>query len=170
MNNEELFEQGVGQWYVLHTRSRHEKSLAEDLRARRIRYFLPLITKARRWGKRKATVQESLFPGYLFLRGSDEDAYTADRTRWVAQIIAVADQKRLDWELRNIARALGEKAPLDPYPYLKKGIRVEVTSGPLRGLQGLIESRTSFDKLILAVDMLGQGVTVELQGASVEPL
>ena len=170
MNRDALFEDGTGFWYVLHTRSRHEKSLAEDLSARGIRHFLPLVTKVRRWGKRKATVEEPLFPGYLFLRGSQEDAFTADRTRWVAQIIPVADQQRLEWELRNIARALDEKTPLDPYPYLKKGIRVEVTSGPLRGLQGLIESRTNVDKLILAIDMLGQGVTVELAGASVEPL
>lgn len=170
MNSDALFEAGEGDWYVLHTRSRHEKSLAEDLSARKIRHFLPLVTKMRRWGKRKASVEEPLFPGYLFLRGSREEAFTADRTRWVAQIIPVADQQRLHWELRNIARALEQNAPLDPYPYLRKGIRVEVTSGPLRGLQGLVESRSSFDKLILAVDMLGQGVTVELAGASVEPL
>ena len=161
---------GEGKWYVLHTRSRQEKALAADLKARGIAYFLPLAPKIRYWGTRKATVQEPLFPGYLFLRGEPEDAYHADRTKRVAQIIAVSDQQRLLWELNNLARALGANAPLDPYPYLKKGVRVEVTSGPLRGVQGLVESRTSIERLILAVDMLGQAVSVELHGAMVDPL
>ena len=170
MMNDGLFEEGPGLWFVLHTRSRQEKSLAEDLAGRGIRHFLPLVTKLRRWGNRKASVDEPLFPGYVFLRGSRDEAFAADRTRRVAHIIPVADQQRLVWELRNLAQAIEQKTPLDPYPYLKRGIRVEVTSGPLRGLQGLIEARIGFDKLILAVDMLGQGVTVELLGASVEPL
>jgi len=167
---DELSEDGPGAWFVLHTRSRQEKALAEDLTARGISYFLPLVNKVRYWGKRKAMVDEPLFPGYLFLRGELEDAYTADRTRRVARIIAVSDQKRLLWELQNLSRALRNQAPLDPYPYLRKGVRVEVKSGPLRGLQGLVESRTSIERLILAVDMLGQAVSVELHGAMVDPL
>lgn len=159
-----------GEWFVLHTRSRQEKALADDLSLRNIAHFLPLVTKTRVWRKRKIQVEEPLFPGYVFLRGSLDVAYQADRTKRVAQIISVSDQARIHWELQNLAVALKHKAMLDPYPYLKKGVRVEVSSGALRGLQGLVEERTSVDKLILAVDMLGRAVSLELHGAMVEPL
>jgi transcription antitermination factor NusG len=159
-----------GSWFVLSTRSRQEKALAADLTENGIAHFLPLVTKIRFWGNRKAKVQEALFPGYLFLRGSNEETYFADRTGRVAQIIPVADQKELTWELQNLAKALDSDTPLDPYPYLKKGVRVEVTSGPLRGLQGIVESRGSSEQLILAVDMLGRAVSLELHGALVEPI
>lgn len=154
----------------MHTRTNQEKPLARDLAARGIHHFLPLVPSVRYRGKKKVKTDWPLFPGYLFLRGTTEDAYAADRGGRVANIIAVADQKRLVWELTNLARAIEHGVPLDPYPYLKKGIGVEITSGPLRGLQGLVESRASNDRLILAVDMLGQGVCVELHGAAVEPL
>ena len=157
-------------WFVLHTRSRQEKALADELLTRHIDHFLPCVVRTRYWGKRKALVDEPLFPGYVFLRGTTEQAYVADRTRRVARIIPVADQQQLAWELRNLALALDNRVPLDPYPYLKTGMRVEVISGPFRGLQGLIESRTGGRKLILAVDMLGQAVSVELEGAAVEPV
>jgi transcriptional antiterminator NusG len=159
-----------GDWFVLHTKSRQEKALADDLANRGVPHFLPLVTKLRIWRKRKIPVEEPLFPGYVFLKGTTDEAYQADRTKRVAHIIPVADQKRLHWELQNLAVALSHKTTLDPYPYLKKGVRVEVTSGPLRGLQGFVEARTSIDKLILAIDMLGRAVSVELHGAQVDTL
>jgi transcription termination/antitermination protein NusG len=157
--------EGPGTWFVLHTKSRQEKAMAGDLAARKVAHFLPLVTKIRTSGSRKIKVQEPLFPGYLFLRGSQDDVYNADRTTRVAHIITVPNQQRLIWELRNLAMALQNKTPLDPYPYLKEGVRVEVTSGPLRGLQGIIETRSSIDRLILSVEILGRAVSVELHGA-----
>jgi transcription termination/antitermination protein NusG len=157
-----------GDWYVLRTRARQEKILASDLRARNVGYFLPLLRVERVYGNRRIEVEIPMFAGYLFLRGTVDDAYFADRTGRVAQIITVADQRRLDWELTNLAQVLGVETKLDPYPYLKKGVRVEVRSGPLRGLQGLVEDRARRHRLILQVDALGQAVSVELDAAVVD--
>jgi transcription antitermination factor NusG len=158
------------QWYVLHTRSRHEKALATDLQAMGVPCYLPTVDQVRFYGKRKAQVEMPLFPGYVFLFGERDQAFSADRTGRLAGIIDVADQQRLTWELRNIYLALDQQVPLDPYPYLRAGVRAEVRSGPLRGLQGIIESRTHTHRLILQVDMLGRAVSLELDGAVLEPL
>lgn len=160
----------VGEWFVLHTKSRQEKVVAADLAAMGIAHYLPLLTQVRFYGKRKATIEAPLFPGYVFLRGSADQAYAADRTKRIAQIIRVATQQQLDWELKNLHLALTRQAPLVPYPYLQKGIRVEVRSGPFRGLQGIIEDRLANQRLILQVDMLGQAVSLEMDGALLEPL
>src|SRR5437868_7140936 len=96
-----------GNWFVLRTRSRQEKILAGALRSRRIACFLPLMRAARIYCGRRFVVELPLFPCYLFLRGQLEDAYVAERTDRVAQIIQVTDQKRLDDELFNLARVLG---------------------------------------------------------------
>lgn len=157
-----------GRWHLLHTKSRQEKLLSDELHRIGIGHFLPLVTHPRVYGNRKIRVELPLFPGYLFLRGSLEDAYTAGRTHRVAQIIEVADQTRLDWELCNLGMALRNRAALDPYPYLKKGLRVEVRSGPLRGLQGLIEDRLTSGRLVLQVEMLGRAVSLEVHGAQLD--
>lgn len=155
----------VGLWHVLRTRSRQEKVLAGDLAALGIPHFLPLVRVARQYGSQRVNVEIPLFPGYLFLRGSVDDTYAADRTRRVAQIIPVRDQDHLDWELRNLAAVLSTQAPLDPYPHLQVGVRVEVRTGPMRGVQGLILDRNHRDRLILQVDMLGQAVSLEVDAA-----
>jgi transcriptional antiterminator RfaH len=161
----EWSETELGSWFVLRTRSRQEKVIARDLNARGVFNYLPLITCTRFYGGRKARVQVPLFPGYVFLRGSLDDAYTADRTNRVAQILHVRDQQRLDWELRNIHIALDSEASLDPFPFLRAGVRVEVREGPFRGLQGIIEDRGRRDRLILQVETLGQAVSIEIDGS-----
>lgn len=157
-------------WFVLHTRSRQEKAVASHLRARGISHFLPLITHVRWYGGRKTQVELPLFAGYVFLSGTLEQAYEAEASRRLARVIHVPDQEHLDNELRNIRLALEHHVPLDPYPYLRTGIRAEVRSGPFRGLRGVIESRTRTNRLILQVDMLGRAVSLELDGAVLEPL
>ena len=157
-----------GDWFVLRTRSRQEKILAGDLHSNRIDYFLPLLRTERMYCNRRISVEMPMFPGYLFLRGTVDDAYWADRTRRVAQIIPVPDQARLDRELTALATALASNATLDPYPYLQKGVCVTVRSGPLRGLQGLIEDRTRRHRIILQIEALGQAVSLEVDAANVE--
>ena len=160
----------VGDWFVLHTRSRQEKILAADLEAMRVGYFLPLVPQVRYYGKRKVMVSLPMFPGYLFVRGSKDEAYVADRTKRVAQIISVTNQVLLDVELRNIHLAVSQQAPLDPYPYLVKGQWVEVRSGPFRGLQGVVEDRLNPTRLLLQVEMLCRSMSLEIDASLLDPI
>jgi transcriptional antiterminator NusG len=158
------------EWFVLHVKSRHEKALAEELAFTGIDYYLPLVGQARYYGKRKAFVQMPLFPGYLFLRGTIEDAYRANSGKRVARILKVCDQQQLDGELENLHTALSQRIRLDPYPFLRAGIRVEVRAGPLRGLRGWVQDRTRRNRLILQVEMLGKAASLEIDGALLDPL
>ena len=157
-------------WHVLHTLARQEKALAGDLAARGIEHYLPLQNSVRYYGRRKLTSQLPVFPSYLFLRGTLEQAYLADRTKRVARIIAVPDQERLESELAQIRRALEAGMTLTPYDKLTKGTMVEVTSGPLRGMIGEVEDQVRPDRLILRVKTLGQAVSLNIEAALLERL
>jgi transcription antitermination factor NusG len=157
-----------GTWFVLRTRSRQEKILASDLRAKRIGCFLPMKRVQRTYCGRHYQVEMPMFPCYLFLRGEFDDAYWADRTGRVAQIIPVTDQRRLDRELSNLALAMSASVKLDPFPYLKKGMLVEIRSGSMKGIQGLVEDRNRKDRVILQIEALGRAVSLEVDAAIVE--
>ena len=134
-----------------------------------IAFYLPLVRRVRYYGTRKAVVEEPLFPGYVFLLGSLDQAYAADRTKRVAGIIRVNDQRRLDWELQNLQAVLASPVALDPYPFLKKGARVQVREGPLQGLQGIVDDRSN-NRLVLQVETLGQAVSLEIDAGLLDPL
>lgn len=152
-------------WHVLHTKSRQEKILSNALTEMGIDHFLPLVRQARFYGRHKLFVEVPLFPSYLFLRGSIDDVYRADRTKRVARIVPVVNQRQIDWELGNIRLALERSASFDIYSYLTKGVRVEVRAGPLRGVQGIVSERIGMNRLILQVEMLGRALSVEIDAS-----
>ncbi|MGC9258453.1 MAG: transcription termination/antitermination protein NusG [Phycisphaerae bacterium] len=149
-------------WFVLHTKSRQEKVVADFYRQHNVEHLLPLVSKTTYYGKRKIKSELPLFPGYVFIRGSAQDAYAADRTNRLVRIIPVFDQARIEEELRSLMRALRTDQPFDRHPQLVAGVRVEVKSGPLQGVRGVVESRLKCDRLILQVDILGQAISVEV--------
>ncbi len=160
----------ASRWYVVQTKSRQEKALALDLEKRRIHFFLPLVNAVRYYGKRKFRVQIPLFPGYMFLRGTVEQTYACDRTDRVARVIKVEDQARLDEELRQIRTALARDAPLQPCPAMRGGTPVEVTSGPFRGIRGIVDHSVRRDRLILQVDLIGRAALLEIDRSLLRPM
>ena len=157
-------------WSVLHTKSRQEKALASTLDSMGVKYFLPLTRQARYYGRRKLYVEVPVFPSYLFLWSTMEQAYLADQTKRVVQIIRVENQKKLEWEIDNIRLALCKDACLVPHPFLKRGTRVEVRSGPLRGLQGVVDRQKAKNLLVLQVESFGRAVSLEIDASLLEVL
>ena len=157
-------------WHVLHTRSRQEKALAATIEGMGIACYLPLRAHVRRRAGRKFESMVPLFPSYVFLWGTRDEAFSADRTRRVAGVIRVPDPAHLEWELSNLHLALTAEAPLDPYDALQAGVRARVVAGPFAGVEGLVASRTSRDRLVLQIRMLGTATRLDLDAALVEPL
>lgn len=159
-----------GDWFVLRTKPRQEKCLADSLTAMGVGHYLPLVRQVRYYGRRRVLTETPLFPGYLFLRGSLDQAYEADRTARVVQIIRVADQKRICWELKNLYLASSANAQFQPFAFLKEGTRVEVRAGPFRGLQGIITGSAGCNRLVLQIATLGQAVSLEIDGSLLDPI
>ncbi len=161
---------GSDRWFVVHTHSRQEKALAETLEARGVRLFLPLVRGVRYYGHRRRVTDRPLFPSYVFLWGTLEATYLAVSTKRVARVLPVSEQDRLDRELYSIRLALIGEAPLDPYPFLAVGRRARVVSGPLRGVEGIIQGRPTETRLVLCVHTLGQAVATEIDASLLEPI
>ena len=154
-------EPGV-EWRVVHTKSRQEKALAEFLDSRQIGCFLPLVRMVKYYGRRKCAVSTPLFQGYLFLRGSIEDAYLAERTDRVVRVLPVSDQAALESDIQSLRVALDRGAPLRGAAWVADGDWVEVASGPFKGVRGIVERGTREDRLVLRVRMLGRAADLEI--------
>ena len=55
-------------WYVVYTRPRWEKRVAQDLEGAEIEYYCPMTRIEKQWSDRKKKVTEPLFKGYVFIR------------------------------------------------------------------------------------------------------
>jgi len=157
-------------WWVVHTRSRQEKAVAGGLAARGVEHFLPTVRREKRYGHRRRVVEHPLFSCYLFMRGDARARVAAYETQRIASVIAVKDQRRFEHEMAQIRLALEGGAELDPYPYLDVGRPVRVRSGPMRGVEGIVERRQSVHRLVLRVHVLNRAVGLEIDGHLLEPM
>jgi transcriptional antiterminator RfaH len=155
-------ELGGRRWFVLHTRPRQEKSTARDLHVRRMPFFLPLISKRLKIRGRFARSHLPLFSGYLFLLGSAEDEFFARSARRVARCLDVTDQARMWDDLRQIQRLIESGVPMRPEDQLTPGAPVEIRSGPLAGLHGVIVKSATGNRFIVKVDFIQRGASVML--------
>jgi len=112
-----------GRWWVLHTKPRQEKCLFAALQTIDVRSYLPLTSGRRCRGRRSTAASVPLFPGYVFLCGSDHDRIAALRTDRVANVLDVPDQTQLREELAAIERVVSDAKSVGLYPGLKEGAR-----------------------------------------------
>jgi transcription antitermination factor NusG len=158
----------AGQWWVAHTKSRNEKSLAHDLIAKEVSYFLPMAWKVRRIRGRTLRSLLPIFGGYLFFCGEERQRIEVLRTNRVASLIEVRDQERLVKELSQIEQAIFAGADLSSHNYIKEGQRCRVIGGPLAGLIGIVVKTKNAMRLVLQIDMLGQAASVEIDMDMIE--
>ena len=159
-------------WYVLRTRSRHEKRVREQLETRGIEPFLPLVERWRHWKDRRKRVAFPLFPGYCFARFPLSQRVAVLTTQGVVQILGNQDGPVPvpDAEVEAVRRLVESTLPYDPHPYLTVGMQVEVIRGPLAGLRGLLLRKGARARLVIGVSLIHQGASVELDALDVAPV
>ncbi len=143
----------------------------EQLQGKSIEVFLPTITKWSRWKDRKKQVVWPLFPGYCFARFDATDRMPVVTCDGVVQVVGVDGVPApipVD-EIDGIRRLVESELAYDPCPLVKEGELVKVVSGPLKSVTGRLVRKGAHARLVLAVDLIGQAVSVEVDAADVRP-
>ncbi len=163
---------GKEAWYAIRTRSRHEKMVNEQLVSRGVEAFLPLADRRRRWKDRWKNVSFPLFPGYCFARFPHQDRLAVLTAFGVVQILGINGEATPipDHEIEAVRQLVTSTLPFDPHPYLKEGMEVEVVLGPLAGIRGVLVRKGDRARLVVAIHLIQQAASVELDAADVQPV
>lgn len=158
-----------GQWYALVVKARHEKAAEQVLSDKGFDTFLPLYTRRHHYGGRRRDFNLPLFPGYLFCRFHPGTMMPVLNTPSVIQVVGIGrtpvpiDETEVD-SLRIAAAAA---VTLSPHPYLTVGRKVQIVSGPLARVEGIVIEMKDSLRLVLSVSMLQRSVSVELDPTQV---
>ncbi|MGI9518286.1 MAG: transcription termination/antitermination protein NusG [Pirellulaceae bacterium] len=157
-------------WYCLYTLSRREKDLVRRLIARQIACYCPTVPKRYRSpAGRLRTSHTPLFSSYVFLYGDASHRQFALTTNCVSRDQEINDPNFVS-ELRQIQQALDAGVPLTPEARLERGQRVRVRSGPFRDFEGVVIRREGKTRLLLTLNFLEQGVSMEMDEAVLVPV
>jgi len=162
------------QWYAIHTRARHEKSIATRLESQRFTTFLPLVSEVHRWSDRRKVVELPLFSCYVFVR---LHANVEERLR-ILRLDGVISFVGVGWEGTPIPEAqidtvrslLAQQLPCCVHPFVKIGQRVRIRGGALDGVEGTLLSRNGDRTLVVSIDAIQRSLAVRIDGYDFEPV
>ena len=159
-------------WYVLYTKSRNEKKVAERLSAARYNVYCPLHKVKRQWSDRVKIIEEPLFKGYLFIQVEDhkrDEVFSFPGTVrylfWLRRPAVVRDA-----EIKTIQKWLGEYAHEDiDISDILPGDYVRITSGPFTGEQAMLLDKTN-KKAVVQLKELGIQLSLSLTNSDISAL
>lgn len=151
-------------WYALYTRPRFEKKIDQDLKQKRLQSFLPLQIVSRVWSDRIKKIEAPLFPSYVFVHADRSERYLALQSTGVVRMVSFnGEPVRIpDSQIEAVSRILKHGLQVQPTQYLKFGDTVEVTAGPLQGVQGYFIEERGSGKLAVSVHAIQQSLIVQI--------
>jgi transcription antitermination factor NusG len=159
-------------WYVIHTRSRHEKRVAQKLEESRTFTFLPLLQQIHRWSDRRSKVEVPLFSCYVFVRIVEtvENRHKVLPTPGVLSFVGNERQgtRIPDEQVENLRTAIREKVPCAVHPFLDMGKRVRIRGGSLDGIEGILVRHGGAQNLVVSVGLLRRSVSIRVEGYEIE--
>ncbi|KIA85295.1 UpxY family transcription antiterminator [Flavobacterium sp. AED] len=144
-------------WYVVYTKPKWEKKVAEQLKKNGIECYCPLITQVRQWSDRKKKVEVPLFNSYVFVQLPEADRnlvfQSAGAVRylfWLGKPAIVRDE-----EINIIKKGLdgSDTCEVSLVPF-QVGDKIELDSGPF-STQTAIVQEVNKTHYILVLESLG---------------
>ncbi|MBC9934520.1 UpxY family transcription antiterminator [Chitinophaga qingshengii] len=153
-------------WYLIYTRSKQEKKVAEQLSRYNIGNYLPLKREKRKWKDRLKTLEVPLFPSYVFVFLEDSWQYTVSLqlegmcyyVKFDNKITHVSQQ-----EIDNIRLLTSVNGELDvSYEHIRPGKKYLIQEGPLSGLSCEIVDFKGHHKFLVRIEILQRAILMDV--------
>jgi len=149
-------------WFACHTKPRCEKKFASLLAVEKFSHYLPLVPSVRRYRDQTKRFTKPLFPGYVFTEIPPETKSRVYQQDLLVRAIWIEDQAGFLRQLEDVRVVVSSGLELSLHPLLKKGTRVKVAGGPLYGIEGIVDDPANPRGVIIAIDVLQQGLLVRM--------
>jgi len=160
-------------WYVVYTKSRCEKKVADFLSKRNVENYCPLNRVYRQWSDRKKMVTEPLFNSYVFIHACEAELNAIKKLTnnivnivyWLGKpaIIRNEEIEQIRYFLNEYSNVTIEKQPV------RMNEMVRIIKGPFRNLEGTVAAIKN-NMLVLSLPTLGYKMMAEVSTSNIEIL
>jgi transcription antitermination factor NusG len=159
------------QWFVVRTRSRFEKRVVAQLKHKSCEAYLPLRTEQHTWSDRQREVTIPLFPGYAFVQ-IDQSPVSWQNVLQTAGLIgfvsfggavSIVPPKQIE----DLQLLLQKKGSFSLHAFVRDGQRVRISSGCLKGLEGVLLQHEK-GKVLISIESVQRSLAIEIQGYELE--
>ena len=160
------------QWYVLHTKSRHEKVVNDLLLKKSVEAYLPIITVSSKRKDRKAMIRVPLFPGYIFVKTDLHPDSHLEVVKTVGAVRLIGTKLQPvpvpDETIESLQIMIDSNNPVTTGHRLNAGDKVMVVYGPFTGVVGTFARYGGKGRVIVNIEALGQYAGVEVSEEYIE--
>jgi transcription antitermination factor NusG len=159
-------------WVAVRVRPRAERKIQAGLGIAGLETFVPWHRVRRRWSDRVKTLEENLFPGYLFCRCPFEERRLVMGQPGVEGVVSFNHQPALipDGEIATLRRTVESGHTLGPWPFLQIGQRVRIECGVLEGLEGTLAREAGISRIVVSVNALQRSVAIQVDRDMIRPI
>lgn len=150
-------------WYVVYTKSKCEKKVAERLNEKGVTAYCPLVTKISQWSDRKKIVSVPLFSSYIFVQVEEKNRNRIFEVPGVVRYLFWLGKPATvkDSEIETIKNWLSAPGIYEVSLHKwKKGDKIMLDSGPFIGQSAIIQE-VKQNHYILILESLGCMLRVE---------
>ena len=153
------------EWFAVQTRGSSEKMVCTILEHKGYEVFLPTIRRRLRANGR--TIDQPLFPGYLFCQMGQSVRGLIVTTPGVVRLLGTGKSPTpVDpQEIVNLKSIIKSGLALRHWPNFDSGCEVMLIKGPLRGCCGVVRRWSDKEHLVVVVTLLQRAVAVEIDAA-----
>lgn len=155
------------EWYVIYTKPRWEKRVAEELVKFEIEAYCPTVTELRQWTDRKKKVVSPLFKSYVFVRITPKNRDKVFVVPGVVQYLFWLGEPAVvkDAEINTIKEWLDNDQLVDvETDHLSPGDKIIIANGNFKGQDAII-TQIGKKRLRLILKTMGWVVNVRLSEA-----
>jgi transcription termination/antitermination protein NusG len=162
-------------WYAVHTRSRFEQKVYSGISGKAIEAFLPKVQMISRRKDRHSKILVPLIPGYVFVRFDMEPETYWDiiKTTGVVRMVSFRGKPAPadDAEVASLMILDGTDRTVQNRGYIRKGDKVMIMEGPLKGLAGFyLRRKGQSDKVVVSIELLKRSLAVEIEDWALEKI
>lgn len=151
-------------WFALYTKVNQEIKAAEKLNHLQIDNYLPLVSRIRQWSDRKKIIREPVLKNYIFIYADEKQRKEALQIPHIVRCVFENGKPAIipEWQIENLRKAVESECNFIVYNEIIPGQKVEIMSGPLKGVTGVVQTQTNKLSLVVGIELLNRSIIVEL--------
>ncbi len=148
-------------WFVIYTKPRNEKKVANRLQEIGIKVFYPVITQMRQWSDRKKKVEVPLISSYLFVHLEEKQRELVFQVPGVVRYLfwlgkpAIVREEEIETLKSYLKYAIAD-VRIDT---VQPGDKLNITDGYFKGKEGIVKE-VNKNRLQLLLVELGMKITL----------
>lgn len=156
-------------WYALYTKPRHEFKAAELISSLGIEFYLPTITKLKRWSDRKKKVTEPLLRSYIFINAIEKERVVCLDLPPIVNCVMEGNKAATipECQIENLRHFLRSETEYFIYDGIVNGAIVRIKEGPFKDVEGIVVDTKHHKAIGVSIPILNRTVLTYFSDSSV---